>query len=184
MARIPYPQRDAMPAELAELLATMPRHAPVEMLAHAPALTGPFLRLAQAQFTGLRLTARHREIVILTVAGLVQCDYEYAQHVPISSAAGIGPEERESLRSGELDNLPDAGDRALARFVAAVVRAPTVADEVIAGVRSEFSEREIVEVLQLVGFYWGLGRLCTVLEVETETPNGLTSVTALANLRR
>jgi alkylhydroperoxidase family enzyme len=172
-----------MPAELAELLATMPRHAPVEMLAHAPVLTAPFLRLAQAQFTGLRLSVRHREIVILTVAGLVGCDYEYAQHVPISSAAGIGPGEREWLRSGGLDNLPDAGERVLAGFVAAVVRSPTVDDQVVAEVRSRFCEREIVEILQLVGFYWGLGRLCTVLELETETPDGLTSVTALSNLR-
>ena len=35
----------------------------------------------------------------------------------------------------------------------------------VATVREYFSEREIVEILQLVGFYWGLGRLCTVLDL-------------------
>ena len=38
------------------------------------------------------------------------------------------------------------------------------------------------EILQLVGFYWGLGRLCTALDIEIETPDGLTSVNAVANL--
>jgi len=28
------------------------------------------------------------------------------------------------------------------------------------------TEREIVEVLQVAGFYWSFGRVCTVLDVE------------------
>jgi alkylhydroperoxidase family enzyme len=183
MARISYPRRDEMPAELAELLGEMPRHAPIEMLAHSPALTAPFLRLAQAQFTGLELAARHRELVILTVAGLVDCDYEYFQHVPISEAAGIDPEDRERIRAGDFDTLGGEDDRTLALFVAAVVRSPRVAEDLLARVRERFRDREIVETLQLVGFYWGLGRLCTVLDLETETPDGLTSVAALSDLR-
>ncbi|HEY2202106.1 MAG TPA: hypothetical protein VGH56_09460, partial [Solirubrobacteraceae bacterium] len=49
-------------------------------------------------------------------------------------------------------------------------------------VREHLSDREIVEVLQLIGFYWGLGRLCTVLDLEIETATDLTSVNAVANL--
>ncbi len=40
----------------------------------------------------------------------------------------------------------------------------------------------IVEVLQLVGFYWALGRICTVLDLELDHPSGLDSVLAVANL--
>jgi hypothetical protein len=48
MARLPYPARDAMPAEIAKLLNRSPRNNITEMLAHAHPLTEPFLRMAQA----------------------------------------------------------------------------------------------------------------------------------------
>ena len=87
MARLPYPSRESLPAELAELLESLPRNNITEMFAHATSLTSPFLRLAHAQFTALELSVRQRELVILAVAGLVDCEYEYAQHIPVSTHA-------------------------------------------------------------------------------------------------
>ena len=52
----------------------------------------------------------------------------------------------------------------------------------MAGLQEYHSDRQIVEILQLVGFYWGLGRFCTVLDLEIETSNDLTAVNAVANL--
>jgi alkylhydroperoxidase family enzyme len=54
-------------------------------------------------------------------------------------------------------------------------------DEQLALIRSHFSDREIVEILQLAGFYWGLGRLCTILEIDIETAEDLESINAVAN---
>lgn len=48
--------------------------------------------------------------------------------------------------------------------------------------RRQLSARQIVEVLQLVGFYWALGRICTVLDLELDHPSGLDSILAAANL--
>src|SRR6478672_13200561 len=73
MARLSYPDRATLPASLGQMLGEMPRHAPIEMLAHSPALAEGFLRLAQAQFTGLELPLRDRELLILTVAAGVEC---------------------------------------------------------------------------------------------------------------
>src|SRR6202007_1324195 len=58
MARIAYPQRDTIPDDLARMLDEMPRHAPIDMLAHSPDVARQFLRLAQAQFTALELPLR------------------------------------------------------------------------------------------------------------------------------
>jgi alkylhydroperoxidase family enzyme len=58
----------------------------------------------------------------------------------------------------------------------------TVAEPTMASIQAHFSAREIVEILQLIGFYWGFGRLCTVSDIEIETPDGLSSVNAVANL--
>jgi alkylhydroperoxidase family enzyme len=46
-----------------------------------------------------------------------------------------------------------------------VVRSPTVSDELFETVRAFLADREIVEVLQVIGYYWTLGRIATVLDV-------------------
>jgi alkylhydroperoxidase family enzyme len=171
-----------MPAETAKLLNKLPHNNITEMLAHAHPLTEPFLRMAQAQFTELDLSDRQRELVILAVSVLVECHYEYAQHVPIIAAAGIDADLRDRIRRGEFD-APDAPDeRALLAFVAAVIRAPRISDDVFAEMWRYLSGRQIVETLQLVGFYWGVGRLATVLELELDVPDGLESITAGSHL--
>jgi alkylhydroperoxidase family enzyme len=183
MARIPFPERGDIPADLSVMLEQMPAMAPVDMLAHSPALARQFLLLAQAQFTTLELTARHREILILAVAAHVQCEYEYQQHIPISQDAGVSPTLREAIWTGKLDTDEiDSHDRALIEFVRDVLVSPSVPEPTMAAIQSHFSAREVVEILHLTGFYWGFGRLCTVLDIEIETPDGLTSIKAVANL--
>jgi alkylhydroperoxidase family enzyme len=183
MAKIPFPNRGDAPADLSVMLDQMPAMAPVDMLAHSPALARQFLLLARAQFTTLELTARHREILILTVAAHVECEYEYEQHIPISQDAGVSPALREAIWTGKLDTGEiDSQDHALIEFVRDVLQAPFVSEPAMAAIGSRFSAREIVEILHLTGFYWGFGRLCTVLDIEIETPDGLTSIDAVANL--
>jgi alkylhydroperoxidase family enzyme len=182
MARLPYPDRETMPAEVAALLGQFPRQAITEMFAHAASLTEPFLRMAQAQFTSTELTVRQRELIILAVAGLIDCEYEYAQHVPISEASGIDAVLRERVRDGDFDAIADRAEHALITFVAAVVKAPRVSDEIFVAARSHLSSRQIVETLQLVTFYWGIGRICTVLDLEIDHPDGLDPMTGVSNL--
>ena len=182
MARLPYPPRENMPTELSRMLAGLPRNNITEMFAHATSLTAPFLRLAKAQFTTLELDARQRELIILTVAGLIDCDYEYVQHIPSAEAAGIDARLRERIRDGELHAPNDPTERALLAFVGTVVEQPTVPDDVFESIQQYLTARQIVETLQLVGFYWGLGRICTVLELELDHPAGLTSISAVSNL--
>lgn len=183
MAKIPFPNRGDAPADLCVMLEQMPTMAPVDMLAHSPALARQFLLLAQAQFTTLELTARHREILILTVAAHTQCEYEYQQHIPISQDAGVSTLLREAIWTGKLDTDEiDSQDRLLIEFVLDVLLSPSVPEPTMATMQSHFSAREIVEILHLTGFYWGFARLCTVLAIEIETPDGLTSVNAVANL--
>ena len=183
MARIAYPDRQRLPDELASMLDEIPRHAPIDMLAHSPQVTQQFLRLAQAQFASLELPLRQRELVILAVAAQVGCEYEYSQHVPVSEDAGIDPALREAIWRGEVDEAAlSPADARLLRFVTEVVRSPRPEDVSLDAVREHYSDREIVEMLQLIGFYWGLGRLCTVLDLEIEEATDLTSVDAVANL--
>lgn len=52
------------------------------------------------------------------------------------------------------------------RFTVEVLRQPRVSDETFDLVRTCLSDRELVEVLQAVGYYWSFGPIATVLDVE------------------
>jgi AhpD family alkylhydroperoxidase len=138
----------------------------------------PFLALAMAQFTELELPARSRELVTLAVAATTDCAFVAAEHEPMAESAGVDERTRRLIGAGELDSPQlSASDRALVRLVAAVVAGPVVPDDVIGPVREFLSDREVVEVLELCGFYWTFGRMCTVLEVPITRIYGLDDAT-------
>ena len=104
LARLPYPDRNTFPADLRQFLAQVPQHAAFDMLSHSVSTVQPFLLQGQAQFTGLALPARTRELVILTTATAADCEYEFVQHVPISEAEGVQPSVREAIHRRDFDD--------------------------------------------------------------------------------
>jgi alkylhydroperoxidase family enzyme len=179
MARLPYPDRKTFPQELQDFLAQVPEHLNFDMMSYSVATIESFIRQGQAQYTGLALPPRDRELVILTTGAVGKAEYEFVQHVPISEAMGVDPAIREAIHREELDSpLLPAHDKAIVAFAAAVVRGPFVSDDVFAAVHAILSPREIVEVLQVIGFYWSFGRVATVLEVEVEAAHGTAVVQA------
>jgi alkylhydroperoxidase family enzyme len=184
MARIPYPDEGSLSGKVRAVLDQMPRKVGVtSMIAHSPALAVSFMQTVKDQFTALGLPDRDREVVILTVSTLAECEYEWIQHVELSEAVGISPAARQSIRSKDFgaDTLT-ARDRLIITFVQEIVDKPRVHDEVFAEVRQVFTPREIVELIRVAGFYWSLARFLTVLDVDIDEPDGLESITAASRL--
>jgi alkylhydroperoxidase family enzyme len=183
MAKISYPDPNKIPEPLAGMLAAIPGVAATDMLAHSPVLAEHFLRLAHAQFSALELSERARELVILSVAAKVRCEFEYQQHIPISAAAGVEPALRQAIWDRTVDptSVADA-ENVLIGFVTDVLNRPRVSARRFAALQRFYPPRQIVEILQLIGFYWGFGRMCTVLDIEVQTPTSLDAFEAVANL--
>ncbi|WP_435220607.1 carboxymuconolactone decarboxylase family protein [Streptomyces sp. Tue6028] len=173
MSRLPYPDRNDFPKELRDFLDQLPQHTAFDMLSHSQATIEIFLRQGQAQFTRLALSPRNRELTILTAASATDCEYEFVQHVPMAASLGVSDTVRNAIERKDFNapELPD-DDRAIIRFVASVVAAPTVSDEIFSAVKERFTPREILEIMQVTGFYWSFGRVCTVLGVEVEHDHG------------
>jgi alkylhydroperoxidase family enzyme len=182
MARLPYPDRKTFPQELQDFLAQVPEHLNFDMMSYSVSTIELFIRQGQAQYTGLELAPRDRELVIVTTAAVTKTEYEFIQHVPISEAMGVDPAAREAIHRGDLNAAElSERDRAIVAFAAAVVEGPYVSDEVFAAVHAVLSPRQIVEALQVIGFYWSFGRCATVLQVEIEAAHGTAVVSASQN---
>jgi alkylhydroperoxidase family enzyme len=167
MPRLPGPDPSAIPPDVREYLAALPPDPMVTMMSYSAGTVKPFIELARAQFTALELPARSREVVILTVAEYTDSAFVAAQHGPISAAAGVGERTRQLIRERQPDSPElSPADRALIGLVVAVVQGPRVGEEIFERARMFLTDRELVEVLQVTGYYWTFGRITTVLDVE------------------
>jgi alkylhydroperoxidase family enzyme len=171
MPRLKDPDPAAIPDEVARLLENLPPDPMFRMLSHATSTIGPLMNFARSLYTGLTLPDRLREIAILTLAETTDASFVWTQHLPISAVAGIDDPTREAIRARSFDSpVLSAADRAVAQFTAATAAGPAVPDELFDALQAHLSEREIVELLQVLGYYWMLGRTSTVLAIEpTET---------------
>jgi alkylhydroperoxidase family enzyme len=161
------PDASTIPKDVRRFLADLPPDPMFAMLSHSVTTVQPLLGLAQALYTTLELPVRTRELAILTLADLVSSEFVWTQHVPMSQAAGVGDDIRQLIRDRDYRNVAlSAADSAVIRFAAAVVTHPHVPDALFAQARKYLSDREIVELLHVIGYYWTFGRMSTVLDVE------------------
>jgi alkylhydroperoxidase family enzyme len=172
MARIPYPDPTKLPAELKELFELS--HLNIfSMWAHSVNTIGLIMNLGAAQFGKLELPRGIREMVTLLGATADSAEYEWAQHVAPSKAAGVSDEQRAALRRGDVDaRCFSPLEQAALRLAAAVQAGPEVADAIFDTARKYLSDRQLVELVGLVGYYWMLGRIATVFQVELDVAQG------------
>lgn len=121
-------------------------------LAHHPSLLRRFNGLGGAFMRHGQLEPSLRELVILRVAWLSSCDYEWGQHVVIAARCDVSPGQIEAVK------LPssaawDARQAAALEAVDALITACDIDDDLWARLETEFSEAESLELLMLIGFY-------------------------------
>ncbi|RAH84662.1 hypothetical protein BO86DRAFT_407602 [Aspergillus japonicus CBS 114.51] len=148
----------------------------IKLLSHSTATVDHWTALGNAQFKHLSLAARDRELVILLTTAKFQSTYEWTHHVPVSLKAGVTRAQQSALEASSkttnyfidgkysLEAAFSPRDLVLLTFVETIIQQPEVGDELWERVKREFSEREIVEIISLQGFYYSFSRLTTVLE--------------------
>jgi alkylhydroperoxidase family enzyme len=172
MARIAYPDTNALSPELRELLKKANLNV-FTMWAHSANTIGLIMQLGAVQFAKLELPRSIRELVTLFGARANAASYEWAQHVALSAAAGVTDAQRAALERGQLDPaLFNPQEMAALQFAAAVEAGPTVSDSIFNTAREHFSDRQLVEMVGIIGYYWMLGRVATVFQVDIDVAKG------------
>ncbi|MGV0771743.1 carboxymuconolactone decarboxylase family protein [Mycobacterium syngnathidarum] len=182
--RIRVPETNELSTKTQQLLKAAPPLILNSMLAHADSTAAAISELTVQIFNGLQLTERQREIAILATANALGYEYIWVQHEALAADAGVSAEECNAIRRSDLVVQTFTGDeKALIRFADAVATAPTITDEIFSAADEHFTERQIVELLELVGLYWMFGRIVTVLQIPTEPPREHKVLTGIANMQ-
>lgn len=147
------------------------------LLCNAPSCQVGYRMLAQAIFSQLDIPATEREMVVLVVAHLEQCGYEWAQHVQIALDIGISQAQIEAIATGHFDSeIFNDREKALFEFTRQTVKNVRVDDRAFRNVSAFYSPRQQVELLFTIGSYMMLGRIMEVAQLEVDDVQGASVV--------
>ena len=137
-------------------------------LARNRALFRGWLRFAGRLMPRGRLPRRETELVILRVAHLCACGYEFDHHVRLGRRAGLGEADFRRVVEG-----PDADgwsprEQSLIAATDSLHHSRDLDDSTWAALRAHLDERDAIELCLLVGHYEMLATVITALRIQPD----------------
>jgi 4-carboxymuconolactone decarboxylase len=172
MARLPLVADDASPevsAAYAEIARSRGRVLNVfRALAHAP--DGLRRLAAVGEYARFRaeLPARLRELAILAAAATNRCQYEWTQHAPLATAAGVTAGEMEALAARRVPTGLTPLERATVECAHDLLERRRVRDGTFAVLRAHLEPRQLTDLVLVVAYYTALGLMLNAFEVDLE----------------
>lgn len=133
-------------------------------LAAQPALLDAWMEYAWGLRGAARTSRALRELVILRVAQLTGATYEWAAHLEMARAAGVGQAAVAALGRWREVDLFDEPERA-ALACAEAMHGGEVDDATFDALRGCFTDGEIIEVTLTAATYLGLATLLEALRI-------------------
>lgn len=114
------------------------------------------------------LDARERELLILRTAVRCRSTYEWGQHVRVSELLGIERDTIDRVLAGPEADGWSAQDALLLRAVDELHDTSTLADDTWAALAERYDERQLIELVMLVGQYHMVAFTLNALGVQLE----------------
>jgi alkylhydroperoxidase family enzyme len=125
---------------------------------------GPFL---SSFYNNSSLPAPLREIAILTVGTRSNSSYEVMQHKPLAKLVGLTDGQISAVEhGGQHPGVLDARQQAVLDFTDELIAKVKVTDATLARARGQLSDRQILDLIMLVGGYMMVARLLETTGVE------------------
>ena len=134
---------------------------------HRPLFRG-WLRFAGRLMPIGKLPRRETELVILRVAHLRGCSYEFDHHVHLGRRAGVDAEDVARVVAGPDADGWSARERAVLRAVQGLHDDRDLDDATWDDLRLHLSEREVLELLLLAGHYEMLATVIGTLRIQPD----------------
>jgi uncharacterized peroxidase-related enzyme len=175
VARLPYLDKEDLPESERDIFDDLMErfgrlHNIHRALAHSPVLLRAFeLHWGEAIRHHTRLDPILRELAILTVGRLTQCDYVYVHHQGIAQRVGVRSEQIEQLE--EWDNQPvfSEQEQAVIRYATEATQHVRVSDATFEALRRFLDAEQLVQLVLVVAHFNRVVRILLPLEIELES---------------
>jgi alkylhydroperoxidase family enzyme len=176
MARIPFPDPESLSPETQRALASLPDLGIFRLLSLADDAFPKFIALTGGLWNSAELSPRRRELVILLVARLLDCEYEWFQHIEVAKICEISEDEIAAIDALELASFSD-DEQAILQLAQITLERGRPSDDQLAAARAALSDREIVELQLVVAIYSGLAAVMAGLDLELDQRSGAHELT-------
>ncbi|MFD9963057.1 carboxymuconolactone decarboxylase family protein [Amycolatopsis sp. NPDC058986] len=127
-----------------------------------------WLRFAARLMPGGTLPRRETELVILRVAHVRECRYEFEHHVRLGKRAGVTAEDVRRIEAGPGEPGWSPRERALLTAVDVLLEQRDLDEETWSALRAYLDEKSVIEFLLLTGHYDMLATFLTTLRVRPD----------------
>ncbi len=131
-----------------------------------------WLRFAGRLMPGGKLPRRETELVILRVAHLARCEYEFEHHVRLGARVGVTPADVERVVEGPEAPGWSPREQLMLDAVDALHRDRDLDERTWIALRTHLDERELIELILLAGHYEMLATFVNTLRIPTDRPRG------------
>jgi AhpD family alkylhydroperoxidase len=129
-----------------------------------------WLHFAGRLMPGGRLPRRETELVILRVASVRGCDYEFEHHVRLGRRAGVTAADVERVQAGSGAEGWTGQERLLMEVTEELLETRDLSDATWSALRATYDERTVIELLLLVGHYDMLATTLMTLRLRPDPP--------------
>jgi 4-carboxymuconolactone decarboxylase len=144
------------PADAGNLLATLVRH---------PKLTRAFLRFNNHLLFSSTLPPRLRELAVLRVAHLSDCEYEWRHHVRMGKEAGLTEDVIDGIQRGV---AAEGLDQAILHAVDELQHKSVISDATWASLSERLDEHQRMDLVFTIGCYGALAMAINTFGVEPD----------------
>jgi len=189
MAQVPFVYEQESSPEIGEIYNKMiSRGATVfnahRVLAHNSSLLRNYMRLGNSLFNKTEIPPPLRELAILFVAELTDCEYTWAIHYPMALEVGLNQEQIDTMSQWRHATTYSSAERAILGYVEAIIcnyAEQSQIDKIFTELKKHFSDKFIVELTLLIGYYQMSVSFTHTLGIEIESESIMTLKHLLGN---
>jgi alkylhydroperoxidase family enzyme len=138
----------------------------------SPNVAEAFARFNAANLTGLALSPKLRELLTLHTAWRTQSEYAWTTHRDIAKSVGVMDAQIASIQQGQLQSFAfTEKEKKLLYFAVCIGASATLSSDDMGAFRQHFSDREMVEMVVVRGFYDTIAMLASVFALEIDRPS-------------
>ena len=141
---------------------------PFAALLHSPVLADRTAELGAYIRFDSQLSAMDRELVILSVARVLDCHFEWAYHVREARKAGVSAEAIAAIRGRRAPAGLSEDEAAIVRYVSELLVAHRTDDRTVAALRARLGVQGVVELTATIGYYAMLACTLNAFDVRPE----------------
>lgn len=140
------------------------------MLMHNSTCAGHLSELLHSLTASVTLPPYLRELSILSTCHIRDIRYVWTKHYPVALGCGVSTKQLASLRKGHVHStdLWSDEDRSLIRFTEEQLKTGRVSDATFEQIQKHLDERQIVELIILIGSYALIGDVLEITMVQSE----------------